>query len=788
MKFKKMLAGVLAGAMAVSAVTFTSITLSAADDPNEVVLYQYEAGVMNDFIIDQSYLSQAENSISISLEGENGTWFNAQTVGSPWGGPGGGNPVVFSKADDETNFTVAKETGIKIYSILEGGYTKVNKITVTIDDASPVTVYDISTAPAGAVYDNNGDTFRVTADMLTKANITAENIKACKFNVKIEAVDSGAEFYSYLVGEDDAISWSTGTFGGTNPSSAETYSFCVPEKTSVWNNSTNQSEDGPETTTGEYSVLDKGFYIQFKNMTVSKISITTPTIASTYEDATVIIENKDIVLNQYAWTGEHYSGECLFTVDGHNAANFGGLGIDNLTVKFNIDSITNSSGQEIAPENVDFSIQIMPDWINSVYFNPTFEYDAATKEVSLTVNIKNMLAEKDPYTTLESISLLAKVHQDNTDSSVTIKIGKKTNSVTGITLNKETLTVEKGKTAQLEATVLPEDATDQTVTWTSSNTEVATVDEATGEITAVSEGTTTITATAGKQTAACEVTVASVSLTDLALKVGDEAVAPEAVIKPEDIEILWSTDDEEGNVITLDEATGKVTPVASGTANVTATIKGTEISASCKVTVTNPLTKMNLDAMNIVKDAEDSEITYTTVPAKPDAFTAAFESSDTDIFTVVEKSGKFYVHAVEVGEAELIAKVDTKEVGRCTIKVTDKLVPAESIELDKTALELKVGGTDVLKATVSPADSTDKVVWSSDKPDIVSVENGTVTANAAGTATITATAGEKTATCTVTVNEKTIAITSVSLDKTEATVMEGETVELKATVKPDTVT
>ena len=230
---------------------------------------------------------------------------------------------------------------------------------------------------------------------------------------------------------------------------------------------------------------------------------------------------------------------------------------------------------------------------------------------------------------------------------------------------------------------------------------------------------------------------------------------------------------EEGNVITIDEATGKVTPVASGTANVTATIKGTEISASCKVTVTNPLTKINLDAMNIVKGAEDSEITYTTVPAKPDAFTATFESSDTAVFTVVENSGKFYVHAVEVGEADLIAKVDAKEVGRCTVKVTDKLVPAESVELDKTALELKVGDTDVLKATVSPADSTDKIVWTSDKPDIASVENGTVTANAAGTATITAAAGEKTATCTVTVNEKTIAITSVSLDKTEATVEIG---------------
>ncbi len=360
-------------------------------------------------------------------------------------------------------------------------------------------------------------------------------------------------------------------------------------------------------------------------------------------------------------------------------------------------------------------------------------------------------------------------------------------AVESINLDKETLTIEKGKTAQLEATVLPEDATDATVAWTSSEETVATVDE-NGEITALSEGTTTITAKAGEKEDTCEVTVASLSLKDLTLKAGDEAIAPEAAVKPEGLEIVWSTDDDEGTVITIDAATGKVTPVASGEANVTATIKGTTISAACKVTVTNPLTEIILDHINIVKGAEDSEITYTTVPARPDAFTATFESSDTAVFTVVEKSGKFYVHAVEVGEAELIAKVDNKEVGRCAVKVTDKLIPAESVELDKTTLMLEVGGTDVLKASVNPTDSTDKVVWTSDKPDIASVENGTVTANAVGTATITAKAGEQTAVCTVTVNAKTITITSVTLDKTEATVTEGETVELTATVKPDTAT
>jgi hypothetical protein len=83
-------------------------------------------------------------------------------------------------------------------------------------------------------------------------------------------------------------------------------------------------------------------------------------------------------------------------------------------------------------------------------------------------------------------------------------------AVTGVTLDKETLTLTEGGTETLTATVAPEDAANKAVTWSSSDAEVATVD-AEGKVTAVAEGTATITVTTadGGKTATCAVTVES---------------------------------------------------------------------------------------------------------------------------------------------------------------------------------------------------------------------------------------------------------------------------------------
>ena len=123
--------------------------------------------------------------------------------------------------------------------------------------------------------------------------------------------------------------------------------------------------------------------------------------------------------------------------------------------------------------------------------------------------------------------------------------------------------------------------------------------------------------------------------------------------------------------------------------------------------------------------------------------------------------------------------------GDVTYKVT-------GVSLNKDSLTLDVGASDTLTATITPDNATNKnVTWSSDNENVVTVENGKVTAVGTGSATITVTTedGGKTATCTVTVKEAAnVPVTSVSLDKTSLELTEGGTGTLIATVEPNNAT
>ncbi|ASV96565.1 Ig domain-containing protein [Enterococcus faecium] len=78
----------------------------------------------------------------------------------------------------------------------------------------------------------------------------------------------------------------------------------------------------------------------------------------------------------------------------------------------------------------------------------------------------------------------------------------------GVTLNKTTTTLAVGASETLSATVLPADATDKSVKYSSSDEAIATVTPVQGKITGIAAGTATITATtANGKTAVCEVTV-----------------------------------------------------------------------------------------------------------------------------------------------------------------------------------------------------------------------------------------------------------------------------------------
>lgn len=118
------------------------------------------------------------------------------------------------------------------------------------------------------------------------------------------------------------------------------------------------------------------------------------------------------------------------------------------------------------------------------------------------------------------------VEIDNTVSPAVVTVEAKTVAVTSVAVSSKTLNLEVGQTRTLTATVTPDNATDKTVTWTSSDKNVATVDKDNGTVTAVGEGTATITATAAngkKDTCKVTVTPAACAHTDKTLVPKEES-------------------------------------------------------------------------------------------------------------------------------------------------------------------------------------------------------------------------------------------------------------------------
>ncbi len=178
-------------------------------------------------------------------------------------------------------------------------------------------------------------------------------------------------------------------------------------------------------------------------------------------------------------------------------------------------------------------------------------------------------------------------------------------AVTGVSLDKASLSLMEGNSIVLKATVSPANATDRSVSWTSDNTAVATVD-INGKVTAVAVGKARITVTTsdGGKTAICEVTVSklviavtgvSLNKPTLSLEAGESETLV-ATLTPDnatDKSLVWSSD--RPAVATVD-ANGTVTARASGTANITVVAAEGDKSASCLVTVTDRTITAGIDA------------------------------------------------------------------------------------------------------------------------------------------------------------------------------------------------
>ena len=316
--------------------------------------------------------------------------------------------------------------------------------------------------------------------------------------------------------------------------------------------------------------------------------------------------------------------------------------------------------------------------------------------------------------------------------------------VTDLSLNQYSVTLEVGGTVSLSATVTPYNATDKTVTWSSSNPGVATVSG--GTVTAVGEGNATITASAGSKKATCQVTVKPnvvevtgiiLNETEMTLQVGD-VFTLSATVSPSnatDKTVTWSSSNP--GVATV--SGGNVTAVAEGEATITASA-GSK-SATCKFTVKPKVvavTGITLNETEITLHiGETFQLKATVSPDNATDKTVEWASSAPALASVSDDG---LVTAVKVGTGTISATSGTVSA-KC--KVTCIEWPkVESIAFKKDSYSVQVGQTVQLEFTYSPADAVNTdFTWSVADKDIAGIDNsGNLKGLAPGKTTVTVSA------------------------------------------------
>lgn len=285
-------------------------------------------------------------------------------------------------------------------------------------------------------------------------------------------------------------------------------------------------------------------------------------------------------------------------------------------------------------------------------------------------------------------TITATVDGKSVSCKVTVN-GQTTVPVASVELNQTTLELIAGKEATLTATVKPDDATNKTVTWSSNNETVATVDN-NGKVTAKAAGEAIITAKAGDKTATCTVTVAkadvaveSVTLdkTSLDLKTGDNTTLT-ATVNPESAtnkDVTWISDKPE---IAAVEG-GTVTAKAAGTAIIAVTtIDGGKI-ATCKVTVTPktvPVSGIQVQGAASIYVGDTTKLTATITPDGASNKAVTWDSQNKDIATVDQQGN---VKALKAGTATITATAQDGSGISGSFVVTVQ-------QADTTALKAKV--------------------------------------------------------------------------------------------------
>ena len=417
-----------------------------------------------------------------------------------------------------------------------------------------------------------------------------------------------------------------------------------------------------------------------------------------------------------------------------------------------MNAFSTATGELVYTDDVNFTGYAVE--ANGNVFTAVYTVDKNTPTGNYTIAFKKALVMDGNDESFNRQEYTATIHVTNTY--------KPDVAATNVKLDKDTLDLTTGSSATLTATVEPDDATNKNVTWESSDSRVATVDE-NGKVTAVKQGTATITVKSVSNdtvTDTCVVTVTDqtypvtgVTLTPdkAALYVG-ETQRLTVGFNPSNAtnkNVTWESSNEA--VATVMD--GVVTAVGKGTATITVTTADGNYTATCAITVKIPVSGVTLNPTSTALVVGNTkQLTATVAPANADDSTLVWTSGNAKVATV-DQNG--LVTAVGAGTTTITATAGGKSA-TCTVTVTAKPVPIEAIALRDAAVS--VGGTIQLEPVFTPADTTQRdVIWTSSDRTTATVDaNGRVRGVAEGkvTITVTSTADRNiTASCTVTVTK-----------------------------------
>ena len=349
------------------------------------------------------------------------------------------------------------------------------------------------------------------------------------------------------------------------------------------------------------------------------------------------------------------------------------------------------------------------------------------------------------------------------------------------------------KTVQITPTITP-DSANKNITWTSSNTSIARVDEF-GTITGISNGEATVTAkTVNGLTKICKVKVVT-SPTAISLNKTNAVIDTTtsknmqltAVITPASANIYtgitWTSSND--NVVQVNQQ-GLVKGISNGLATVTAKTEN-GCTAQCRIVVGATIAGINLAPSNSAIEIEEKLQINATIEPNTSEETLIWVSSNSKVATVDQNglvTGKSHgtVTITATGRDSMVAN---------SVKVTVQTAPKSiSLNITEKTIDLSTDAKSFqLIGTISPSTANVYLeqTWTSDNTSVANVDNnGRVTALKNGDATITVSTGnKKTATCKVTV---VTSPTGIALDKNRATVnLSGtKTVDLTATLTPKT--